>query len=53
MVDRSEAKSTDMQNPEDVHDLSAKCEHAAHEWKSQADEIWEQSQKKKKEQSIA
>jgi hypothetical protein len=53
MVDRSEAKSTDMQNPEDVHDLSAKCEHAAHEWEPQADAIWEQSQKKKKEQSIA
>lgn len=53
MVDRSEAKSTDMQNPEDVHDLSAKCEHAAHEWKPQADAIWKQSQKKKKEQSIA
>lgn len=40
MVDKSGAISTDLQNPEDVHDLSAKCEEAAKDWALVADEIW-------------
>ena len=41
MVEKSGAKSTDMQNPEDVHDLSAKCKEAAENWAPVADELWE------------
>lgn len=40
MVDKSGAKSTDMQSPEDVHELSAKCEKAAENWAPVADDLW-------------
>ncbi|WP_353095191.1 radical SAM protein [Tissierella praeacuta] len=40
MVDKSKAISTDLQNPEDVHHLCAKCEDAAKKWAVVADEIW-------------
>lgn len=40
MVDKSGAVSTDLQNPEDVHDLSEKCESAAKNWAPVADELW-------------
>lgn len=43
MVDESGAHSTDLQNPEDVHDLTAKCAHAAECWKCTADRLWENS----------
>ena len=43
MVDKSGAKSTDLQNPEDVHALSDKCEFAAKRWKPVADRLWETS----------
>ncbi len=49
MVDRSQAKSTDMKHPEDVHDLSAKTAAAAAAWKPVADELWEKSKVKKAE----
>jgi len=45
MVDKSGAKSTDMQNPEDVHDLTAKCVDVAEKWAPVADELWEKSGK--------
>ncbi|MGN0658391.1 MAG: radical SAM protein [Emergencia sp.] len=38
---RSGAHSTDMENPEDVRDLTAKCEAVAEKWAPVADEIWE------------
>jgi len=41
MVDKSKAKSTDMQNPEDVHELCSKCENAAKNWAKVADELWQ------------
>lgn len=41
MVDRSGAHSTDMQNPEDVHDLSGKCKTAAENWAPVADDLWQ------------
>jgi len=41
MVDSSGAHSTDMQKPEDVHELSAKCVGAAKNWAVTADRIWE------------
>lgn len=42
MVDVADAVSTDLQNPEDVHDLTAKCEHAAECWAPIANELWKQ-----------
>lgn len=41
MVDKSNADSTDLENPEYVYDLCAKCENAADSWKVVAEEIWE------------
>ena len=40
MVETTGAYSTDLQNPEDVHDLTAKCESAAENWGTVADELW-------------
>lgn len=40
MIDASGAKSTDMQNPEDVHFLTGKCRHAAECWAPVADKLW-------------
>lgn len=40
MVDASGAYSTDLQNPEDVHELSGKCLNAANNWAPVADELW-------------
>jgi len=40
MVEISGAYSTDLQNPEDVGDLTAKCENAARDWAARADELW-------------
>lgn len=40
MVARSGAKSTDLQNPENVHLLSAKCEGTANAWAPVADRLW-------------
>ena len=39
-VERSGARSTDLQSPEEVRDLAAKCEEAAENWAPVADEIW-------------
>lgn len=39
-VEESGAKSTDMQAPEDVRELSEKCREAAENWAVTADEIW-------------
>lgn len=43
MVERSGAKSTDLQNPESVRELSGKCFEVAEKWAPVADELWEQS----------
>ena len=40
MVAKSGAQSTDLQNPENVHFLTAKCEHAAENWAPVADRLW-------------
>lgn len=40
MVEASGAKSTDMQQPEDVHNLSAKCAQAADNWEPVANRLW-------------
>jgi len=41
MVDKTGAHSTDLGHPEDVHELCAKCEHAAEHWAPVAGELWE------------
>lgn len=40
MVHRSGAHSTDMQQPEDVDDLTSKCKTAADRWEVRANELW-------------
>ncbi|MGF7399072.1 radical SAM protein [Thermoanaerobacterium thermosaccharolyticum] len=40
MVETSGAHSTDLENPEDVHRLSAKCKIPAENWAPVADELW-------------
>ncbi len=40
MVESSGAKSTDMKNPENVLELSSKCQKASESWAIVADEIW-------------
>lgn len=43
MVDASGAASTDMQAPEDVHELSAKCAQTADNWAPVADRLWSET----------
>ena len=43
MVDRSGAHSTDLQDPEDVRKLAAKCEAPSERWGIKADALWEVS----------
>jgi MoaA/NifB/PqqE/SkfB family radical SAM enzyme len=43
MVENSDAKSTDMQSPENVRELSSKCFNAAMNWAPVADKLWEES----------
>ncbi|MGI6462944.1 MAG: radical SAM protein [Clostridiales bacterium] len=40
MVKRTEAYSTDMQSPENIDDLYAKCKPYADRWVPKADELW-------------
>ncbi|HOV42006.1 MAG TPA: radical SAM protein, partial [Oscillospiraceae bacterium] len=40
MVEDSGAYSTDLQNPEDVRELAAKCKNASENWAGVADELW-------------
>lgn len=44
-VERSGAHSTDLQNPEDVHQLTEKCKAPSENWAGVADEIWKDSGK--------
>lgn len=43
-VEQSGAHSTDLQDPEDVRELSDKCKEAAEKWETVADHLWEQWQ---------
>lgn len=43
LVEKSGAVSTDLQNPENVHDLCAKCEKAADAWAPVAKRLWNES----------
>ncbi|MGI6005448.1 MAG: radical SAM protein [Christensenellales bacterium] len=42
MVEKSGARSTDLQHPEDVRDLAAKCQDAAGRWAPVAERLWTQ-----------
>jgi len=44
MVDKSKALSTEMLNPENVHDLTAKCIGPAAKWAPVAAELWKKSE---------
>lgn len=39
-VERSGAHSTDLESPEEVRELAAKCEETARRWAVTADELW-------------
>ena len=43
MVHESGAKSTDVEAPEDVDDLTAKCVGKAEAWAVKAGKLWEES----------
>ena len=43
MVDASGAHSTDLQHPEDVHQLCDKCSQTAARWQPVADDLWNSS----------
>ncbi len=43
MVETSGAKSTDMQNPEDVRELTAKCKDVSDAWAVRADGLWKEN----------
>lgn len=45
MVEKTGAKSTDMQSPENVEHLCAKCDAYAAEWKEKAEELWNNNKK--------
>ena len=47
MVDAAKAKSTDMVNPEDVHDLMKKTVPAAEMWAPVANELWAENRAEK------
>ena len=56
MVKRTGAKSTDMQSPESVEHLCAKCKAYAKHWQPAADKLWTnivQDDKKLSEQEIS
>ena len=42
MVHRSGAHSTDVESPEDVDELCAKCRNTAEKWAPVADQIWKE-----------
>lgn len=44
IVDAVGAKSTDLQSPENVHDLCGKCEKTADKWAITANRLWNESQ---------
>lgn len=52
MVAGTEAHSTDMQSPESVEHLCAKCDKYAEHWKPVADELWKENRAKKEKVSI-
>lgn len=48
MVDKSHANSTDLENPEDVHNLCGKCKDVSLNWEITANRLWDNTAKKEK-----
>ena len=53
LVNRTGAKSTDLQSPESVENLCAKCEGYAERWDPSAQKLWAQRQAEKEAQKAA
>ncbi|MDY3249160.1 MAG: radical SAM protein [Candidatus Choladocola sp.] len=51
MVAGTEAHSTDLQSPETVEHLCAKCDRYAADWKPVADELWKENREKRAERT--
>ena len=47
MVEKTGARSTDLQSPESADHLCAKCDRYAKEWTPVADELWEKEKVKR------
>lgn len=47
MVEKSGAKSTDLQSPESAMHLCAKCQAYAKAWQPAADKLWDEIEEKK------
>ena len=47
MVEKTGAKSTDLQSPESAEHLCGKCDKYAACWKDRADQLWDERQKEK------
>jgi len=48
MVDKTGAKSTNLESPETAEELCSKCDEYSEEWKDVADEIWNAKEHKKR-----
>jgi len=46
MIDECKADSTDLENPEDVHELCSKCKKAAENWEITANRLWAEAPEK-------
>ena len=42
MIEKTGAKSTDLQSPESAEHLCAKCDHYAACWQPKAEELWQE-----------
>ncbi len=51
MINRTGAKSSDLESPESVEHLCAKCDQYAANWAPKAEELWEKDQSSRKAQS--
>ena len=51
MVEKTGARSTDLQSPESADHLCAKCDRYAKEWTPVADELWEEEKVKRAEKA--
>ena len=45
MVSETDVHSTDLQSPETVEHLCAKCDKYAQEWKPTADRLWKEKER--------
>ncbi len=52
IIEKTGAKSTDMQSPESAEHLCAKCDRYAEHWKPKADELWSQIPEERRIASI-